>query len=70
MLILLKLKKLKTSKNYESPATPSTPIRSKIFDVPDSSYVFDEEITREFMVYDTDNGIEGLIAILKEKGHE
>ena len=28
---------------------------------------FDEEFTREFMAYDTDKGIVGLIAILKKR---
>ena len=54
------------SENYESPATRSTPVRTKILDVPDG-YTFDEEITREFMAYDTNKGLEGFIAILKEK---
>ena len=36
-------------------------LETKIPDVPDG-YTFDEEITREFMAYDTNKGI-GLIAM-------
>ena len=60
---IAKAKELETSENYESPITPSTPIRDKIPDVPEA----DEEFAREFMAFDTNKGIEGLIAMVKER---
>ena len=62
---MAKAKETETTENYESPATPSSPIRSRILNLPDTPYVFDEEFTREFMAYDVADGLEGFIAILK-----
>jgi hypothetical protein len=57
---------IELDENDDSPSTPCTPTRTKFFDVP-VGYTLPGEFTRELMAYDTRNGIEGFMDIMKEK---